>query len=79
MGFLGPSRRHTKKSCIGNAVAAVVLAVFMVACIFMNGGEQYKDSLLFTAGLMVLVALYWCYRWYKFDDKDFNDPFHLEH
>lgn len=78
MGFLGPSKRQTKKSCIGNAIAGIVLAVFMLGCYF-AGGEEYREGLLFTAGLMVAASLYWMYRWYKFDDKDFNDPFHLEH
>lgn len=78
MGFLGRNKRHTKKSCIGNAVVAVILAIFMVGCVF-AGGQEYMESLLFSAGLMLLVALYWVYRWHKFDDQDFNDPFHLEH
>ena len=50
----------------------------MIVCIF-AGGEEYKDSLLYAAGLLALVAVYWVYRWYKFDDQDFNDPLHLRH
>lgn len=76
--MLGQDREHTKASCLGNAVVAFLLGIFMVACIFM-GGEEYKSGLLYGAGLMVLVAGYWVYRWYKFDDQDFNDPLHLKH
>ena len=50
MGFLGPNKRQTKKSCIGNAIAGIVLAVFMLGCYF-AGGEEYREGLLFTAGL----------------------------
>ena len=76
--LLHRDRRHTRTSCLGNAAVAVLLAVFMIVCIF-TGGEEYKDSLLYAAGLLALVAVYWVYRWYKFDDQDFNDPLHLRH
>jgi len=76
MDPFGSKRKQTKKSCLGNAVVAVILAIVMAVCIF-NGGEAYTEGLLFGIGLMLVVALYWVYRWYKFEDKDFNDPFHF--
>lgn len=68
--------KQTKKSCLMNAGVALLLGVFMVACVFM-GGEEYKEGLFFGAGLMVLVAIYWVYKHIKFDDKDFRDPLNL--
>ena len=76
--MLGDDRQHSKSSCLGNAAVALLLAVFMVGCMFM-GGQEYREGLLYGAGLMVAVAAYWVYRWYKFDDQDFNDPLHFNH
>lgn len=74
MDPFGSRHKQTKKSCLMNAVVALLLGVFMVGCIF-AGGDTYKEGLMFGAALMVAVAGYWVYRWHKFDDKDFNDPF----
>ncbi len=74
--FGGSRHKQTKKSCLMNAIVAVALGIFMVVCVF-TGGAEYQEGLYFGAGLMALVAVYWVYRWYKFDDKDFNDPLHL--
>ena len=76
--MFGQDRQHTRGSCLGNAAVAALLAVFMVVCIFM-GGQEYQEGLLYGAGLLLVVAAYWVYRWYKFEDQDFNDPLHLNH
>ena len=32
-------------------------------------------SLVISAGIMAVMGSYWLYKRYKFDDKEFNDPF----
>lgn len=72
-------RKPTKKSCLVNAVVALALGVVMVLCMFGSEGitqERTRDFLI-GAGIMAAVALYWVYRYFKFEDKNFNDPFQM--
>lgn len=78
--FRGIDRTHTRRSCLGNAAVAFALAVFMVICMFVGSVDaETQQNLLIGGGILAAVGLYWVYRWYKFDDQDFNDPLHLKH
>ena len=46
----------------------------MVGCALF-GEDVDAKSFLISAGIMAVMGTYWLYKRYKFDDKDFNDPF----
>ena len=74
MGMFTISHKQTKKSLLVNACIAFSLGVFMIACIFIDPDADAK-SLIISAGIMAVMGSYWLYKRYKFDDKEFNDPF----
>jgi len=76
MGMFQSSHKQTKKSYLVNAIVAFLLGGFMVGCALF-GEDVDAKSFLISAGIMAVMGIYWLYKRYKFDDKDFNDPFGL--
>jgi len=74
MGLFWSSHKQTKKSYLVNAIVAFSLGAFMVGCALFAEGVD-AESFLISAGIMAVMGSYWLYKRYKFDDKDFNDPF----
>ena len=81
MSLLGSNRnrKHTKKSCLCNAVVGVLLGAFMIACIFIGEPKSTESiqGFLVSAGIVLAVSGWWFWRYLKFDEKDFDDPFHF--
>lgn len=76
MGMFQSRHKQTKKSFLVNAILAYSFGLFMIACIFIDPDADAK-SFIISAGIMAVMGTYWLYKRHKFDDKDFNDPFHL--
>lgn len=76
MGMFQSRHKQTKKSLLVNAILAYSFGMFMIACIFIDPDADAK-SFIISAGIMAVMGTYWLYKRHKFDDKDFNDPFHL--
>jgi high-affinity Fe2+/Pb2+ permease len=79
MNPLTPNRKQTKKSCLANALVGLVLAVVMALCAVVTGADapETRQNLLLATGLLLLVTAWWVYRFVRFEEKDFDDPFHL--
>ena len=76
MGMFTSRHKQTKKSYLVNACIAYALGVFMVVCTFIDPDANDRDFFI-SAGIMAVMGTYWLYKRYKFDDKEFNDPFKL--
>ena len=76
MGIFTSSHKQTKKSYLVNAIVAFALGAFMVGCALF-GEDVDAKSFLISACIMAVMGTYWLYKRYKFDDKDFNDPFNM--
>ena len=76
MGMFQSSHKQTKKSYVVNAIIAFILGVFMLGCAAFAEVASPRDFVI-SAGIMWVMGAYWLYKRYKFDDKDFNDPFNF--